>query len=229
MPVNKPVGPQAASLKYDVLSALAIFGLSLDKHRQRQVLRLMALITTRYNWQRNELSMGQSEIATLWSVDVRTVKREMARLRALGWLVEKRSAARGRVTVHALDLDRLLEATRPVWTRIGLDFIARIRVESEPAPDGSGNVVPFRAGPSPEAISTLWDEVRTRLYVLDPTQFAVWLDRLVETGCEDGTLYLSAPSRFHASYVTTHLAGRIADALRRANPAMHDVVVRADG
>jgi hypothetical protein len=39
----------------------------------------MALITMRYNWQRDELTTGQGEIAPLWSVDERTVKREMAR------------------------------------------------------------------------------------------------------------------------------------------------------
>ena len=44
----------------------------------------MALITTRYNWQRDELTMGQGEIARLWSVDDRTVKREMARLAGAG-------------------------------------------------------------------------------------------------------------------------------------------------
>lgn len=36
-----------------------------DQNLQRLVLRLMSLITTRYNWQRNELTMGQREIARL--------------------------------------------------------------------------------------------------------------------------------------------------------------------
>ena len=84
MQLPRPVGREAASRKYDILSALMAFALAQDKHVQRQVLRIMALITTRYNWQRDELTMGQGEIAKLWSVDERTVKREMAKLRALG-------------------------------------------------------------------------------------------------------------------------------------------------
>ena len=45
----RPVGREASSRKYDLLSALMAHGLAGDKHRQRLVLRLMALITTRYN------------------------------------------------------------------------------------------------------------------------------------------------------------------------------------
>ena len=81
-PGTSAVGRDAAVRKYDALSALMAFALAGDPNRQRLVLRLMALITTRYNWQRNELAMGQREIARLWCVDERTVKRDMARLRA---------------------------------------------------------------------------------------------------------------------------------------------------
>ena len=49
MQVIRPVGREAASRKYDVLSALMAHALAGDKHRQRLVLRLMAVITTRYN------------------------------------------------------------------------------------------------------------------------------------------------------------------------------------
>ena len=89
--VMKPVGRDATTKKYDILSAMMAYGLRQDKHRQRLIMRLMSLITTRYNWQRDELSMGQAEIAKLWNVETRTVKREMAKLRSLGWLVEKRA------------------------------------------------------------------------------------------------------------------------------------------
>ena len=44
------------------------------------MLRLIALITARYNWQRDELSVGQSEMARIWGVHDRTVKREVRRL-----------------------------------------------------------------------------------------------------------------------------------------------------
>ena len=76
----RPVGREAASKKYDILSALMAHALSLDPASQKLALRLMSLITTRYNWQRDELTIGQTEIARLWCVDPRTVKREMAKL-----------------------------------------------------------------------------------------------------------------------------------------------------
>lgn len=147
MQLPRPVGREAASRKYDVFSALMAFALSKDKHMQRQVLRIMAFITTRYNWQRDELTMGQGEIARLWSVDDRTVKREMARLRAHGWLVLKRQGVRGRVSVYGIDLNRMLEDTRPAWPLIGEDFIARIEQQNALAGQGASNVVPLRAIP----------------------------------------------------------------------------------
>ena len=49
MLVTKAVGRNAAALKYDILSALGAHGLEGDKHRQRLVLRVMVLVTTRYN------------------------------------------------------------------------------------------------------------------------------------------------------------------------------------
>jgi len=158
--VMKPVGRDAAAKKYDILSALLAHGLQQDKHRQRLIMRLMALITTRYNWQRDELTMGQTEIAKLWSVDTRTVKREMAKLRSLGWLVEKRAAARGRVAVHGIALVQIMLDTKPAWDAIGPDFIARVQPES--ATEGQGeNVVPLRPSVAPVADGSLWAEAQT--------------------------------------------------------------------
>ena len=64
MQLPRPVGREAASRKYDILSALTAFALSKDKHVQRQVMRIMALITTRYNWQRDELTIAITELET---------------------------------------------------------------------------------------------------------------------------------------------------------------------
>jgi len=95
----KPVGRDAAARKYDIITALGAYALAGGKHDHRLVLRFITLVTARYNWARNELAVGQREIAQLWSVDERTVKREMAKLRGCGWLVVKRQGARGRVTL----------------------------------------------------------------------------------------------------------------------------------
>ena len=53
MELAKPVGPGASARKYDLLSALMAFALSDGKGTQRLVMRLMVLVTTRYNWQRD--------------------------------------------------------------------------------------------------------------------------------------------------------------------------------
>ena len=115
MYIAKIAGRKAAAQKYDILTALGAHALSQGKHEQRLVLRLMTLVTARYNWNRDELAVGQREIARLWSVDERTVKREMAKLRALGLLVVHRQGARGRVTQYGLSVERILETTEPIW------------------------------------------------------------------------------------------------------------------
>ncbi|MFD2815816.1 hypothetical protein ACFSYD_17875 [Paracoccus aerius] len=140
----RAVGRAAAAKKYDILSAMMAHALAGDAQDQRLVLRLMALITTRYNWQADELSIGQREIARLWCVDERTVKRDMARLRASGWITVKRQGARGRVSVLGLDLDRILLDTRPAWSNIGPDYVARMGAEEMAPEEADRTVVPFR-------------------------------------------------------------------------------------
>ena len=150
------------------------YGLSQDKHRQRLVMRLMALITTRYNWQRDELTMGQAEIAKLWSVDPRTVKREMAKLRSLGWLVEKRAAARGRVATHGIALDQIMVDTKPMWEAIGPDFVARVAPESPVGGQGA-NVVPLRPSEAPVSDGSLWADAAAVFHGQDPAGYACLL------------------------------------------------------
>jgi hypothetical protein len=217
--VTKPVGRDAATKKYDILSALSAFALSQDKHVQRRVLRLMALITTRYNWQRNELTMGQDDIARLWCVDLRTVKRDMAKLRAMGWLVETRAAARGRVACHALDLSLIMADTSVCWANIGPDFIDR-QNSAVPKPDSS-NVVPFQV--APVAIpqdGSLWAAAQHTFQKQDAATHSAWIARLVELERDGGVLCLLAPSRFHKTYVETHLSDRLLAILRRLDPSV---------
>lgn len=224
MQLPRPVGREAASRKYDILSALMAFALSRDKHVQRQVLRMMALITSRYNWQRDELTMGQSEIARLWSVDDRTVKREMARLRAQGWLVLKRQGARGRVSVYGMDLERMLEDTRPAWPLIGEDFVARLDPPGA-AGQGASNVVPLRPGPVPVADGSLWAQAQAWLHAEDAATYGAWFHVLTDAGVETNCQVLAAPTRFHATYVATNLKERLMAALCRFDPSLRDVRV----
>jgi hypothetical protein len=223
MQLPRPVGREAASRKYDILSALTAFALAQDKHVQRQVLRIMALITTRYNWQRDELSMGQTEIARLWSVDERTVKREMARFRAQGWLVLKRQGARGRVSVYGMDLARMMVDTRPAWSLIGEDFIARLSPSD--SPELPTNVVPLRSVQLPPADGTIWSAIQQRLMATDSAVYSAWICPLVEAGLADGQLTLAAPTRFHATYVNTHHQDRLLAAARAVDPSIGAIVV----
>ena len=126
MLAKQTVGRNAAAFKYDLLTVMGAFALAQEKGRQRLVLRLMTLVTARYNWARDELAVGQREIARLWQVDERTVKREMAKLRAMGWLVVKRQGARGRVSEYALGIERILEDSRDRWADVGPDLEHRL-------------------------------------------------------------------------------------------------------
>ena len=200
---SRPTGKYAASLKYDVLTALGAWACAGDKHRQKMAVRLMTLITARYNWQEDSLTTGQREIAALWSVDERTVKREMARFRDLGWLVLKRPAARGRVACYGLDLAVITRATEDHWAAVGPDFEQRMRPEA-PAPEGDPKVVAF-----PVVGQGGWGRVAARLQREDPALFAVWFAPLSCVAEEDGTLHLAAPSRFHDTFLRTHHLGRL--------------------
>lgn len=221
----RAVGREAAAKKYDILSAMMAHALAGDPQDQRLVLRLMALITTRYNWQGDELAVGQREIARLWCVDERTVKREMARLRALGWIIVKRQGARGRVSVLGLDLDRILEDTRPAWANIGPDYVARMGGGAGmPPPDTT--VVPFRR-PEILAAEGTWGRARVHLAAEDRALFEAWFAGLADGGAEGGCLVLIAPSRFHAAYLRTHLLDRLRSAVRRADPRVTELRIEA--
>lgn len=227
MQIVRPVGRQAASRKYDLLTALGAHACGGDKHFQRLVLRFITLIVARYNWQTDEITVGQREIAAMWSVDERTVKREIAKLRTLGWLVQKRAAVRGRVAVHGLDLPAILAATAPAWQAVGPDFVERMRGPESPAPQ-STNVVTFPGIAAPPADGSLWSRAQSRLMTEDPALYAAWFRQLADTGTTGGILELAAPTRFHATFVSTHHLARLLAALRREDASIHAVIVSAD-
>ena len=221
----RAVGREAAAKKYDILSAMMAYALAGEGADQRLVLRLMALITTRYNWQGNELAVGQREIARLWCVDERTVKRDMARLRANGWIIVKRQGARGRVSVLGLDLNRILLDTRPAWPNIGPDYVMRMSGgETPPAPVTT--VVPFRRLEVLPA-EGLWKAARARLAAEDPALFEAWFAGLADGGIDGDCLTLIAPSRFHATYLRIHLIDRLRIAVSRADERILRVRVDA--
>lgn len=227
MHIVRPVGRQAASRKYDLLTALGAHACRGDKHFQRLVLRFITLIVARYNWQSDEITVGQRELAAMWSVDERTVKREVAKLRALGWLVQKRAAVRGRVAVHGLDLPVIFAATSAAWDAVGPDFVERMRGPEATAAQPA-NVVSFPGVIVPPSDGSLWSRTQSRLIAEDPALYAAWFRQLAATGASGGVLELAAPTRFHATFVTTHHLSRILAALRREDGTIHAVSVSAD-
>jgi hypothetical protein len=223
----RATGRQAASVKYDILTALLALGQHDGGAGGRLATRLALLITARFNWQSESMAVGQREIARLWGVTERTAKREMAAMKARRWLTVRRGAARGRVTVHGLDLDRLLADTAPVWDAVGPDSAARMAPQPEPAAPGS-HVVPFgRAGEAPEDDGTLWAAASARLWREDAAMHAAWFARLADAGRAGDRVRLAAPSSFVASYVVANLADRLLAALRTEDASVAAVEVVA--
>ena len=223
MLATKPVGQGAASKKYDVLTALGAYACAGDKHRQRRVLRFVTLVTARYNWQRGELRVGRVEIARLWAVNERTVKRDVGILKSDGWLRVKRPAARGRVTVYAIDWDTVLSSTRDAWSRVGPDFEERMTSQSSSVETtASSNVVTF---PAPEAGASEWDHARAILHRADPAFHANWLANVRRRGCAEGILDLEAPTAFHAQYLATHALPRMLSAVRSVDDGIVKIIV----
>lgn len=216
----RPIGRGAPALKYDLLTAMGAFALSADPSEQKRILRLMTLITARYNWISDSLSVGQREIAQLWSCTERTVKRDMAVLRNRGWLVLRRQGARGRVSEYGIDLDRILTDTQGTWDAVGPDFAVRLGVPAA----STTNVVSLPVtGPAPipdKGDSTEWGVAQHLLREQDAGLYAAWVHALKREGRAGGRLVLRAPSRFHASYVLTHLAGRLLAVCRDIDPTL---------
>jgi len=205
MRIARATGPNAGAIKYDLLTALGVHGCAQGKAAERLVLRFITLIVARYNWTTDCLAIGQREIAAMWAIDERSVKREMAKLRALGWLEVRRPAARGRVAEYGLGRAAILSATRSDWVRVGPDFDSRL-CGPEAAPEPTANIIAF---PAPLAGQGVWAGVQAALHRQDPHIFKSWFAALTAGEPSEGVLQLTAPSRFHAAYLTTNHADRI--------------------
>ncbi len=207
-------GPGSGAEKYDILTALAVKGLAASGVMQTSVLRLMALVTARYNWARDEVTIGQREMAQLWSVDERTAKRETKRLLAAGFLRLKRPGVKGRVAAYSLDMGALYRQTEDLWDRVGPDFVERMAARHAvpvPPPDRPA-VAPPRPAEAPDGP---WGRALRLLEDSQPAHFASWFSRLTVAAHHEDELTLRAPSPFAAQYIATHLMKEL-DACVRA-------------
>lgn len=228
MLAKQPTGQGAAARKYDLLTALGVHACAGTKFDQRLVLRFMTALTARYNWQRDELAMGRAELARLWQVNERTVKRELAKLKGCHWLTVKRSAARGRVTVYGVDWTRVLRDTEASWHHVGPDFVLRAAALAGTVPDAPADrkVVAF---PSAPVGDTEWDRAVGRIAQEDAAFHANWLACVARIGQGAGVLELRAPSAFHAQYLNAQAGTRLLRAVQQVAPQVHRVVVRPPG
>jgi len=224
---GRVTGPGAAAVKYDILTALLVTAARGDPGEARLALRLSLLITARFNWRQGVFAVGQREMARMWGVTERTAKREIAGLRALGWIAVAVPAARGRVAQYRIVFDAILRQTMPHWEAVGPDFVARMSGAPEPEGQGATNVIPLRRedGPLPQEDGTGWPAAAARLREQDPAIYSAWFAGLTPIETESGILTLAAPSRFVADYVRAHFQGRILAALLAEDRSLRDVAI----
>lgn len=218
--IARPTGPGAGVVKYDVLTALSVMALRSSQTVQTTVLRLIALITARYNWKRDYFSVPQTDMARMWNVSERTVKREIKRLIASGLVVCVRSGVRGRVAAYRLNYTRLSEQSQTCWQDVGTDFQTRMQsMSNEPASKivrvdfASRNTHP--KPPDLPVAQDLWGRVLHDLAESDPANLHNWYMKLSWVSATGGHIVLAAPSPFVAQFVQTHLVRALVPALAR--------------
>ncbi|WP_134679124.1 DnaA N-terminal domain-containing protein [Paracoccus ravus] len=214
MDLKRFTGPQAGSQKYDLLTALAVAGLNGTAGFQTSMLRLIALVTARYNWKSDEVTVGQRDLARLWAVDERTVKREVKRLTEMRILLQLRPGVRGRVAAYRLNKPEIHRISADYWEMIGPDFSVRmVQQETKPQHEGEKIVrVDFRhRSGEADPLSRQWQRTLERLAQSDPGLHQNWFGLLAFEAFEDGLLRLGAPSAFVAQYVRTHHQRRLQD------------------
>ena len=220
-------GPRAGAAKYDVLTALLVMASQGEAVEARLALRLSLLITARFNWRKGVFAVGQKELARMWGVTERTVKREMAELRARGWIEVAVPAARGRVAEHRIHFEAVLGETMPFWTAVGPDFAARLT--GAPSTEKPSNVVPLKRETAVMPEGGLWGAVAARLKEQDAAIYEAWFAQLVFVDVTQGVLTLLAPSKFLADYVGTHYQGHVLAAALSEDRSVRAVKLLAPG
>lgn len=229
MDAKRFTGAHAGSQKYDLLTAMAIAGLNGSSGFQTSMLRLVALVTARYNWKLDEFSVGQRDLARMWSVDERTVKREIKRLTQAQVLLQLRPGVRGRVAAYRLNQPEILRLSAPHWTQVGPDFAARMDAAA-PEPEAAAEKVvrvDFRTR-SPAESDLRWIRTVANLASQDASLHRNWFSQLSFSSHMEGRLHLKAASSFVAQYVSTHLLRVLFDAALPEFPDLHRIMIQAD-
>ena len=93
------------------------------------------------------------------------------------------------------------------------------------------NVVPLpstaRIAPPDPRNGSEWSRARAILHTEGAACYGAWIAPLQREGRVGGRLTLRAPSRFHATYVTTHLQVRLLAACRAVDADVSEVCITA--
>jgi hypothetical protein len=91
------------------------------------------------------------------------------------------------------------------------------------------NVIPLKTAPEVPAPTasdkTEWGRARTVLYQQNPMLYSNWIESLERKENKEGRLTLTAPSKFHAHYVETHLSERFLTAVRAFDEDVRSVII----
>ena len=214
-------GPNASVWKYDLLTALSVFALSQSTTVQTTVLRLIAAITARYDWRRDELSIGREELMRLWQCSEPTVKREVRRMRESGLLITLRPGVRGRVAAYRLCREAITRLTSNHWKCAGKEFAERM---GEPtASTNNTNVVAFppQTDTDTSVELPLWAQV---IAAEDAVIYRNWFARVTALLDADTVVFLT-PSDFIARQIETRFMRQMQEAARYAWPSSSGIRV----
>lgn len=212
MDAKRLTGVKASSLKYDLLTALSVAGLHLDTRHQISLSRLLLLITARYNWRLDEFCVGQRDLARMWNVTERTVKREIKFWSEKRVVICKRQGVRGRVGAYRLNYPEIYRMSEPYWDHVGPDFSERM-AETHPVKETKVVAVDFRTKATandqtddiPATENQSWRAACKRMRELHPEHYRNWISLLTFGNDDNETVVLNARNQFVAHYVQTHL------------------------
>lgn len=213
-------GPHAAVWKYDLLTAISVFALGQGAGLQMTLFRLLAAVTARYDWRRDELSIGRVELGRLWQCSEPTVKRELRKLRDMRILVLVRPGVRGRVAAYRLSRQTLEGMTRDHWACVGPDFAERM---GQPQVSDA-NVVAF---PQPTAEPDLTDQVPEWAEMVCDGNMAIFRNWFRDVSLrQDGPVAVyQVPSAFIAAHLETRFHRQMMAAARYMWPEVQSIRV----
>ena len=211
-------GRGAGVLKYDILTALSLWGMRGTSTDQTTALRLIVLITSRYNWARDEAAIGHRDLSRLWGVTDRTVKREIRRMVDAELIQLLRPGVRGRVATYRIVPEGIARISAPYWQSAGPDFAERYTEYNTEAIRAEGPQVlrvDFHRlrGVEPHAGPDPWSRVQERLRGSAPEAFAVWFAGLRLSDVTEDEVEVTAPSAFVRGYVETHFGQMLGAAI----------------